>query len=385
VRLAVYTDYAYRRVEGEAFAERAFALFIARLSGSFERLVLIGREDPTSSRARYPVGVGVELLSLPYYRSLSEPWGVLRAFARSATRFWRMLREVDCVWLLGPHPYALAFAALAAARRKRVVLGTRQDLSAYMRFRHPARRSLQAAGDLLDAAWRGLSLLLPVVVVGPDLARRYRRASELLEIAVSLVEEQDLVPPPVALRRSYEGELQILSVGRLDAEKNPLLLADVLARLAEEDEPSWRLVVCGEGAMHDELGVRLGELGVAKAAELKGYVPFGPKLLDLYRDSHALLHVSWTEGLPQVILEAFAAGLPVVATDVGGVGEAVGDAVRLIPPGDPEGAAAALRAIATDRVLRERLIRSGHDYVAARTVETEVHRLAAFLAPSRFG
>ena len=44
--------------------------------------------------------------------------------------------------------------------------------------------------------------------------------------------------------------------------------------------------------------------------------------------------MSWTEGLPQVLFEAFAAGTPVVATAVGGVPEAVGDAALLIPPGD---------------------------------------------------
>jgi glycosyltransferase involved in cell wall biosynthesis len=43
-----------------------------------------------------------------------------------------------------------------------------------------------------------------------------------------------------------------------------------------------------------------------------------------YRSSHFLLHTSWTEGLPKVLIEAFAAVLPVVATDVGGIREAVG-------------------------------------------------------------
>ena len=54
-------------------------------------------------------------------------------------------------------------------------------------------------------------------------------------------------------------------------------------------------------------------------------MPLRDGLLALYRSAHVLLHVSWTEGLPQVLFEAFAAGLPVVATDVGGVAEAAGD------------------------------------------------------------
>ena len=173
----------------------------------------------------------------------------------------------------------------------------------------------------------------------------------------------------------------MISVGRLEAEKNPLLLADVLARLGQSGD-RWRLTVCGEGAMQVMLEDRLRELGIAERAELLGYVPFGPRLLALYRDSHALLHVSWTEGLPQVLVEAFAAGLPVVATDVGGVAKAVGEAVRLVPPGDAGAAAAELQAVAADSGLREKLVRAGHDYASARTVTTEVKRLGEFLRGS---
>ena len=55
--------------------------------------------------------------------------------------------------------------------------------------------------------------------------------------------------------------------------------------------------------------------------------------------SDVFLHVSWTEGVPQVLFEAFAAGLPVVATDVGGVAQAVDGAALLVAPGDALAAA----------------------------------------------
>ncbi len=194
MRLAVYTDYAYHRVGGEVFAERAFALFLGRLSGELDRLVLVGREAPAVTGARYAVGAGVELVSLPYYRRLSEPWSVLRSSISSLARFWRALRGVDGVWLLGPHPLGIAFAALAAVRRRRVVLGVRQDIRAYVESRHPNRRSLRLAAAVLDAAWRLLARRFPVVVVGPEIATHYARATALLEITVSLVTERDLVP-----------------------------------------------------------------------------------------------------------------------------------------------------------------------------------------------
>jgi glycosyltransferase involved in cell wall biosynthesis len=381
VRLLVYGDYAYHLEEGELSAEVSFALFAARLRGEFERLVMIGRESPSAELTPYPCGDGVELVALPYYDSLANPVSVAVAAGRSLTRFWRTLRDVDVVWLLGPHPLAVAFVLLSAARGKRVVLGIRQDLPAYVRNRRPGRRAMSAAASLLEATFRLLARRFGVVVVGPELARRYRRARALLEITVSLIDAEDVVSPEAVRARSYDGELRLISVGRLDAEKNPLLIADVFRRLLG-DGRFWRLIVCGDGALRGDLADRLSELGVADRAELLGNVPYGPPLVDLYRSSHALLHTSWTEGLPQVLVEAFAAGVPVVATDVGGIRDAVGDAARLVPPGDALAAATELEAVAADAELRNRLIQAGYDYVAPRTASSELSRLAEFLRGS---
>ena len=156
------------------------------------------------------------------------------------------------------------------------------------------------------------------------------------------------------------------------------MLADVLG-LLDAGERRWRLLVCGEGAMEGELVARIAELGLADRFELRGYVPLRAGLMDAYRQSHALLHVSWTEGLPQVILEAFAAGLPVVATDVGGIAAAAGDAVRVVPPGQAPLAAVALHELAADPERRRVLIEAGNDYARAHTFAKEILRVATFL------
>ena len=62
-------------------------------------------------------------------------------------------------------------------------------------------------------------------------------------------------------------------------------------------------------------------------------MPVDDGLMDVYRTADVFLHVSWTEGLPQVLFEAWAAGVPVVATAVGGVPAAAGDAAVLIAAG----------------------------------------------------
>jgi len=374
VRLAVYSDHWYRPRPDGLYADRALVLFLAAVARKLERMVLVGQLDPDLPRAHYRVPDALEFEALPPYPSLLHPRALV-AMARSVGRFWRVLDRVDAVWLLGPHPLCIVFAALAALRRRRVTLGVRQDLPVYARSRHPGRRAVHLAADLLEGAYRLLARRCPTVVVGPQLARNYGRARRLLPVFVSLVREADVAGPGDAAGRGWGDELTVLTVGRLETEKNPLLLPEVLSRL----DPRWRLVICGEGPLEEDLRARVRELGVEDRAELRGYMPIDGGLMDLYRSSDAFLHVSWTEGVPQVLLEAFAAGLPAVATAVGGVPDVAGDAALLVPPGEAAAAAAALERLDADPGLRDGLVERARERVKRHTLEAESARVAAFL------
>lgn len=384
MRLAVYTDYAYHRVGDRVYAERAFALFLASLAGKVDRMVVAGRLSPDASKARYSLG-DVDFVALPFYRSLAEPLKALPAMARSLGRLWRALDDVDAIWVIGPHLLTFPIAAIAALRRRRLLLGVRQEYVEYVRNRHPRRTAWHLFARILEGSFQLLARFCPVIVVGPRLAEIYAKAPLLLEISVSLIGPADIVSAEAAIDRDYgEGPLRMLSVGRLDREKDPLLLADVLAKA----DPRWRLVVCGEGSLESELAERLRELGVADRAELRGYVAHDEGLPKLYRDAHALVHISRTEGVPQVLFEAFAAGLPVVATDVGGISGVVGQAALLFGAGDATEAASLLDRLIDDEGLRRRLIQEGNAVARAHTLDAETDRVADFVrdqeeAPAR--
>jgi glycosyltransferase involved in cell wall biosynthesis len=377
MRLAVYTDYVYRRVDGVVYAERAFALFLAALTPHVGRLRLIGRLASRGGATRYALPAELELAGLPHYESLANPGPALRSLLGSARRMWRALDDIDVVWILGPYPHAVLLAVLALLRRTPVVIGVRQDWPSYVRMRRPGRRWMHLSADLLEWIWRTLGRRFPVVAVGSELSAKYAHAPAVLDLVVSMVPAAELGQPVHS--RDYTAERQILSVGRLDEEKNPLLLADILALLAREDK-RWRLRVCGEGDLAGELSDRLTALGVRDRADLIGYVPMGDALFELYRSSHVLLHVSWTEGFPQVLAEAFACGLPVVATDVGGVRAGVDEAALLTAPGDARAAADAVSLIARDAELRARLTEAGRERARQLTLEVQTARLAEFLA-----
>ena len=377
MKVAVYSDLEYRQDADGTSSNESFLLFMVHLRRYVEGLTLVGRLDPRPGRLPYAVPNDVSFTPLAHYESLAQPLSASAAMARSLRRCWGLLGEIDAVWLLGPHPLAIAFALLAALRGRRVVLGTRQDMPAHMRSRHPGRRGIGLATAALETAWRWLGRRFPTVVVGPELARKYR-GGELVEIVIPLVDKEQVVDPEEARRRSYEGELTVLSVGRIEPEKNPLLLVDAIESLRQRD-PRWRLIVCGEGSMMEPLAARVAERGLGEQIELRGFVALDAGLRELYRTSHAFLHLSFTEGVPQVLFEAYAACLPVVATAVGGVAEIAADAALLIPPADRDAAVDGLTRIADSADLRERLVAAGLQRLEVYSLDEEAAKVAALL------
>ncbi len=203
MRILVYTDDEFSDYEGGIHGRNAFTLFVDRLSERVDEMVVLGRLREGGEIAHYRLADRIRFVGLPYYESLASPLRAGRAFARSMRTFWRALEGLDGCWLLGPHPFSVAFAFLAILRGKRVVLGVRQDLPEYARTRHPGRVGVLAVAWALEGAYRLLARRCPTIVVGPALRENYRRAGNLLEIAVSLVDEDQIVDPATAADRSY--------------------------------------------------------------------------------------------------------------------------------------------------------------------------------------
>lgn len=385
MRVGVYADMLYRRDGAAITTRRAFVRFVAALPPRVDEVVIFGRLDERPGRFPYELpSERVRFVALPHYARGTDLVAMLRALRGSRAAFCAELRRLDAVWVFGPHPLAVLFALLARRRGARLFLGVRQDYPRYIAGRLPSRRWAWAvaAARGLDGAFRLLARRAPTVALGRELGRRYAGGSApVLVTGFSLVPRAELVDRDTALARSWDGERVVLSVGRLDSEKNPLLLADVIAQLRAGDA-RWRLVVAGDGPLRAALEERLEALGVRDAVRLLGEVANGPELWALYRSCTAFLHVSLTEGLPQVLFEAQAAGLPIVATAVGGVPEALRDGRTglLVGPRDATACVDALQRLADDGALRADLIAAGLRAVEQDTLEAQLDRLATFFA-----
>ena len=383
IRLGVYTDMAYRTDGDGVYTGRAFVRFLTGMPPRVAELTVFGRLDPTSGRAPYRLPNGaVRFVPLPYYRRISSIGSMLRSVGKSCRIFAAELDHLDAVWIFGPQPMAVLFAWLARWRGKPLVLGVRQDYPSYIANRLPGRhwRWALAAAHVLDIVFRRLAKRAPTVAVGDDLARRYSVGGPVLSTGVSLVPRSALQSADLASAKNWDAQRTVLSVGRLDPEKNPLLLLDIAERLRELD-PRWRLVIAGSGPLRAQLEAEISCRRLAENVELRGEVANGPELWSLYRQSHAFLHVSLTEGVPQVLFEAQAAGVPIVATAVGGVSAALdgGNGGLLMEPDNAVAAVSLLKRLADDPALRRRLIESGLEQVSRQTQEAQLDRIVMFV------
>jgi glycosyltransferase involved in cell wall biosynthesis len=160
-----------------------------------------------------------------------------------------------------------------------------------------------------------------------------------------------------------QGPPVLLSVARLVPDKDHDTLLAAFARLAAH-HPGAQLWLVGNGPRRPALEHTVQDLGLA------GQVKFLPTTNDvrhLYQQADIFVLSSVAEALPNVILEAMAAGLPVVATRVGGVPEAVASETTglLVAPRDAPGMAAALARLVDEPEMRRSLGRRGRERAVA--------------------
>jgi colanic acid/amylovoran biosynthesis glycosyltransferase len=162
------------------------------------------------------------------------------------------------------------------------------------------------------------------------------------------------------------GSFEVLCVGRLVADKGQRVLIDAIDRLRREGV-DVRVTLAGDGPDRAELEERARALGVGDRIAFAGAVD-PARARELYASADAFCLPSFAEGLPVVLMEAMAAGLPVVTTRIMGIPELVEHGVtgELVPPGRVDALADALSGLVDDPVRRRRYGVAGRAKVEAK-------------------
>lgn len=300
-----------------------------------------------------PLAAEFELVPIATHRDGSRSVKVLQA-ARGLAQLARLslTKDVDLVHVNsswgGSFPRKALAVAIARAGGRAVVLQLHG--SAF-------RDALQGGGvrgALARHAFRRVARAADAVVAAtPAWAAEVAAVTRLEHIHV--VPNAPDVPSPDAVPSESGSPATVLFLGRIERAKGVFDLLDAFAALRRE-RPQLRLVVAGRGSDEAKLRAAAAAAGVGDAVDLAGWVEGVAKQRLLARAS-CLVLPSYGEGLPLAVLEAMISGVPIVATRVGGVPEAVRDGreALLVEPGDVAGIAAAVGRVLDDRALATRL------------------------------
>ena len=199
-----------------------------------------------------------------------------------------------------------------------------QGSDAHSYLEMPVRRKL-----IVDAA----NTSRGVITRSADLARRLRDAGvdkNLLHPIYNGVDTEVFFPTTdrrdVKEKLGLEPEAEhLLFVGNFLPVKNPLLLIEAWGQArSEEQGRDLRLVMIGAGPMEAEIRGAVESAGLTGFLTMPGRLP-SVQVAEYMRACSCLVMSSHNEGVPNVVLESFASGLPVVSTDVGGISEVLND------------------------------------------------------------
>jgi glycosyltransferase involved in cell wall biosynthesis len=209
-----------------------------------------------------------------------------------------------------------------------------------------------------------------VVCVSEGQAVKVRRAGvnpERVLVIRNAIRPERFVRPDAASRAELVGLFPeppariVGAAGRLSPEKGFEVLVEAAAILSRP-HPEIGFIHFGDGPLRERLARRINELGLSRRFILAGFRADLDRLIPAW---DVAVIPSYTEGLPNIALEAYAAAVPVVGTAVGGVPEVIdhGESGYLVPPGDPEALARSVSEALGSEGRRQAMGQSGRDRV----------------------
>ncbi|MDQ6819113.1 MAG: glycosyltransferase [Actinomycetota bacterium] len=303
-------------------------------------------------------------LEIPFYPGLRVGVPSLPAIVEAITQ-----GGYDLLHVCSPGPSGCAAWMIARALGIPIAGSYHTELAAYAGLRSGRAEVGRFAGVALSMFYGGCDAVLSpspssdeqltALGIPPERLARWDRGVDLRRFTPKL-SKPGLLP----------GQVNVLYAGRLAREKGIELLAEAFLQ-AHRQDPRLHLVLAGGGPDEQLLRDRLGE-----NATFLGWLS-GEELARVYASADMFLFASKTDTFGQVILEAQASGLPVIAVDRGGPAALIehGDSGLLVPP-DAYRLGDALISLVRDELLRERLRRGGVSATRERSWGATLGRLA---------
>jgi phosphatidyl-myo-inositol dimannoside synthase len=366
-------------------SEGSFARYVDSLAPYFDRVVLsvpvFDRPQASGSRVR---AHNVTLSPLPFFPGPRQFYPLLPRVIRRL-RDW--VEECDVLHLRVPTPAGIFAFREARRHGKPVFLLVVGDYKALMP--HLPYRGIKGVLFRAYVAFEERSLRYMVrraLTFANGAALREKHAAQ----GATVVETKTttLTVADIASRSdTCDGRpIRLLTVSRIDPRKGLSVLPDVVRQLAD-DGCDVTLDVVGPpiGRLGEEerqrITARAQQLDVSGRLTLRGPLPLD-QLMPLYRNYDIfVLPTRPGEGIPRVLMEAMAGGMPIVTTDVSGIGSLITQGVNgLLVEGSARAIAAAVKQVISDDALRRQLIAGGYRTAGAHTLQQQAEDMMSAAA-----
>ena len=376
----------WRAADGTLWeSEGSFARYVDALAPYFDEVVLcvpvFDRPQAGGSRVR---AANVTLAPLPNFPGPRQFYPQLFSIM-PRLRAW--VRRCDVIHLRVPTPAAIFAFRLAWKTRPTflLVVGDYRALRPHLGYRGIKKALFAAYVAIEEWAVEFMVARALTFTNGAALhAKHHRPGRRIHQTTTTTLHLDDVVERADALAG---GRLRLLSVSRIDPRKGLRVLPAVVGALRAAGHDA-RVDVVGpaagqqSGIEHDAILDEARRLGVEPHVTLRGAVPLD-QLLRLYREFDVfVLPTKPGEGIPRVLLEAMANGLPVITTAVAGITSLITHEQNglLVDGNSANEIAAAIERLVEDAELRRRLVANGYETARAHTVERQAEQMMAIVA-----
>lgn len=329
MKLGIYLETDYYIREAELFCSDVYTLILNKLN--YDYLFLIGRfvKDEKQVSQMYRIRKYYKYYKLSSYKDLVSLITCYRKYRRcNKYIFNSFIDDIDCLLVMAPSPISIDLIQIAQKKQKKIVVLIRQDTRVVIpqRFHGVKKYLAKVMANYLEYLIEKMvkKYDLRVLALGPIIAERYKKLTS--NCAVFISSRYCLCDIVSALEiEKVEKDVKLLFVGRIEINKG---LKELFIALEQQRSFNYHLTIVGNGSFINEAVSLSKQLQIDKNITFLGYKAYGKELLDIYRANEILVLPSYSEGVPQVILEAMASGCLVMSSSVGSVPYIISDRIN---------------------------------------------------------
>ena len=388
MRLAIvyHRPYYQDRDGGLWEAEGSFSRYVESMARFVDEIQLIvpQRQQPFEGEAYRLRAENVVLRPLPFYDGLVTFY---RRLPVALLHLYRTLPQCDVVNLRIPTPFGVYAYALSKLLRKPLfllVVGDLAGVSSSVKVNSPKRAAYKVYLAIEEWLQERMVAHAPSFVNGQALYQKYHRPDRrVLLTTTSTISDKDVIDrPDTGIGTTDRRPIRLLTVSRIDPRKGLRYLPPAIDELVRRGH-DVRLTIVGPtvGKMgaeeRDRVVATADALGIGDRIDFIGARTL-PQVLALGREHDLfVLPTLPGEGVPRVLLEAMASGMPIVVSDVAGVPTLVQHEINglLVPPAEPVAIADAVDRLIRDGDLRRRLVSIAHRSALAHTADSHARKL----------